>query len=62
MLFIETSVFTELVEEYLGDEGYQLLQAALILRPDQGALIQKSGGLRKLRWKAPGAGKREGSA
>jgi len=42
------------------DEQYRRLQIALILRPTQGAVIQGSGGLRKVRWAKPGAGKRGG--
>lgn len=33
---------------------------ALLLRPEQGPLIPSSGGLRKLRWKRRGGGKRGG--
>ena len=35
-----------------------MLQAVLMLRPDAGDLIRASGGLRKVRWNLPGAGKR----
>jgi hypothetical protein len=34
------------------------MQQALLVRPEAGNLIPGSGGLRKLRWKLPGAGKR----
>jgi hypothetical protein len=37
------------------------MQLALALRPQQGALIPGSGGLRKLRWPVPGRGKRGGA-
>jgi hypothetical protein len=60
MRFIETPVFTEEVREILRDDEYRALQLALILRPEQGRLIQGSGGLRKLRWGAKGQGKRSG--
>ena len=36
------------------------LQIALLLRPEQGPLIPRSGGLRKIRWAAAGRGKRGG--
>jgi len=36
------------------------LQLALALRPEIGALIQRSGGLRKIRWSRRGRGKRGG--
>ena len=41
-------------------EEYRQLQLALLFRPAQGALIQRSGGLRKMRWRRPGMGKRGG--
>ena len=44
----------------LDDEAYRLLQLALLQRPERGALIRNSGGLRKLRWPLPGRGKRGG--
>jgi mRNA-degrading endonuclease RelE of RelBE toxin-antitoxin system len=34
---------------------------ALVLRPEQGAIIRGSGGLRKLRWGLAGRGKRGGA-
>jgi hypothetical protein len=35
-----------------------MIQTELMLRPDVGSLIRGSGGLRKIRWKLPGIGKR----
>jgi mRNA-degrading endonuclease RelE of RelBE toxin-antitoxin system len=58
--FIETKLFTRLVMEYLTDDEYQELQILLIERPAAGDVIPKTGGVRKLRWKAPGRGKRGG--
>ena len=58
--FIETRLFTRLVLEYLSDEEYGSLQRALIKEPDAGPVIPGSGGVRKLRWAAPGRGKRGG--
>ena len=60
MRFIETSVFTAQVKELLKDDEYRALQSALLLRPEQGALIKGSGGLRKVRWGSKGSGKRGG--
>ena len=60
MLIIETSVFTRCVKELLSDDQYAELQAALVVRPDAGNLIPGSHGLRKLRWKIDGGGKRGG--
>ena len=58
--FIETRAFTKLVLEYLTDAGYAALQAALIGDPEAGPVIPGSGGVGKLRWAAPGRGKRGG--
>ena len=58
--FVETRLFTRLVEEYLTDDEYRELQASLIKCPEAGPVIAGSGGVRKLRWRAPGRGKRGG--
>ncbi len=60
MRFIETPVFTAELQALLNDDGYRELQLALLLRPDAGAIIPGSGGLRKLRWRRRGSGKRGG--
>ncbi len=60
MRFLETPVFTTAVTSLLSDEDYRQLQLALLIRPEQGALIRGSGGLRKVRWGAGGRGKRGG--
>lgn len=57
VLFVETPVFTGLVRKHLDDDHYRALQIALLLRPEQGALIAGSGGLRKIRWGREGEGK-----
>ena len=58
--FIETRLFTRLVQEYLGDDEYRELQKSLMDNPETGNVIAGSGGIRKLRWRAPGRGKRGG--
>ena len=60
MRFVETHVFTTALQRHLNDERYRQLQIALMLRPEQGPVISGSGGLRKVRWAAPGTGKRGG--
>jgi hypothetical protein len=55
--FIETKLFTRLVQEYLSDDEYSALQVALIAQPEAGDLIPGSGGVRKLRWRGSGRGK-----
>ena len=44
----------------MSDEEYRAVQAALMENPEAGAVIRGSGGVRKLRWAAPGRGKRGG--
>ena len=58
--FVETKLFTRLVQEYLSDDEYSKLQQALLADPEAGAVIRGSGGVRKLRWGASGRGKRGG--
>jgi mRNA-degrading endonuclease RelE of RelBE toxin-antitoxin system len=58
--FIETRLFTRLVREYLDDDEYRELQKVLMDNPETGNIIPGSGGLRKVRWRAPGRGKRGG--
>ena len=57
---LETPTFTKAVLRLLDEEGYLQLQIAIAERPDAGAIIARSGGLRKLRWARPGGGKRGG--
>lgn len=54
MRFVETTIFTKQVVGLVGDEEYRALQAALMIRPDLGALIRGSGGLRNVRWMVMG--------
>ena len=60
MRFVETPVFTRLIRDFLDDDRYRSLQMALLLRPQAGALIPGSGGLRKVRWGTGAKGKRSG--
>lgn len=60
MVFIESAVFTKQVQELLTDESYGQFQAFLAENPEAGAVIQDTGGLRKIRWAVPGGGKRGG--
>ena len=46
--------------EYFSDEAYLKLQGELIQDPGAGKVVRGSGGVRKLRWAAPGRGKRGG--
>ena len=58
--FIETGLFTRLVQEYLSDDEYFRLQSRLMRDPEASAVVRGSGGVRKLRWAAAGRGKRSG--
>src|SRR5262249_36509032 len=58
--FIITKVFTPLVQELLCDDEYHTLQRHLIESPDAGGVIPGSGGVRKIRWRTSGHGKRGG--
>lgn len=60
MVFIETPIFTKRVKELLADAEYRSLQEALLLRPEAGDVIPGDGGLRKIRWRVAGKGKRGG--
>jgi hypothetical protein len=51
--FVETRLFTRLVQQYLDDEEYRELQTVLMENPEAGLVIPGSGGIRK-RWRAPG--------
>lgn len=59
-MFVETRLFTRLIAEYLSDDEYLRLQEALIENPEAGKIIPGSGGIRKLRWRKEGRGKRGG--
>ena len=60
MIVIETIVFTRLIGQLMNDDQYRELQERLVENPAIGDLIQGSGGLRKIRWKLTGRGKRGG--
>ena len=58
--FIETRLFTRLVQDYLTEEDYARLQRELVKSPEAGSVIRGSGGVRKIRWAAAGRGKSGG--
>ena len=60
MTFYETDIFTEQIVDLIDDDSYAELQASLIVDPEVGDLVPRSKGLRKVRWRAPGRGKRGG--
>lgn len=59
--FIETPIFTRQIKQIATDDELKELQRELIESPDKGDLIQKTGGLRKIRM-ATGSQGKSGSA
>jgi mRNA-degrading endonuclease RelE of RelBE toxin-antitoxin system len=60
MTFYETDIFTEQIVALIDDESYSELQSVLLADPEAGDLMPRSRGLRKIRWRARGRGKRGG--
>ena len=60
MVFVESKLFTKLLPDYMDDDEYRLFQQTLLMRPEIGDLIQGTNGLRKVRWRIKGKGKRGG--
>lgn len=58
--FIESAVFERVLALYLDDDEYAELQQFMMERPEAGMVVPGSGGVRKLRWKRKGMGKRGG--
>ena len=44
----------------MAENEYRKLQSVLMSNPEIGDIVPGSGGVRKLRWRAPGRGKRGG--
>ena len=47
--FVETKLFTRLIDEYLSDDEYAALQLSLAVNPEAGDVIKGTGGVRKMR-------------
>ena len=58
--FIESAAFERVRPVYMDDDEYAELQQFMMENPTEGAVIPGSGGVRKLRWKRAGMGKRGG--
>ena len=58
---VETGVFRRFAEGLIGEDGIAALIDFLASRPEAGDLIEGTGGIRKLRWRIPGKGKRGGA-
>ena len=58
--FIESAAFERVRPLYLDDDEYAELQEFMIQNPEAGNIVSGSGGVRKLRWRREGVGKRGG--
>ena len=58
--FIESAAFDRVRPLYLDDGEYAELQEFMMQNPEAGNIVRGSGGVRKLRWRREGAGKRGG--
>jgi hypothetical protein len=56
LTFIETKLFTRVVQNYFTDDEYAALQNSIVANPEVGDVIRGSGGVRKLRWGLAGRG------
>ena len=59
-VFIGPAAFDGVRARYLDDDEYGELQQFMMQNPEAGAMVRGSGGVRKLRWRRDGAGKRGG--
>lgn len=61
-IFVEMPAFERHRKDYLDDDAFRKLQAAMMLNPETGDVIEGTGGLRKMRFADPrrGKGKRGG--
>ena len=59
-VFIESAAFVSVRPIYLDDDEYSELQQFMMQNPELGQVVPRSGGVRKLRWKRSGMGKRGG--
>ncbi|MEK7408929.1 MAG: transcriptional regulator [Acidobacteriota bacterium] len=58
--FIESAAFERVRAVYLDDDEYAELQQFMMCNPEAGRVVRGSGGVRKLRWRREGSGKRGG--
>lgn len=61
MVFVELTPFVAFRDAHWTDEEFTALQQFLVALPDAGSVIRGAGGLRKLRWRVRGRGKRGGT-
>jgi hypothetical protein len=58
--FVESNILERELSVYMDDDECAALQWFLMEHPEAGDVIGGAGGVRKLRWKRPGMGKRGG--
>ena len=58
--FIESAAFEKFLPYDLDDDEFGELQQFMMRQPAAGKVVPGSGGVRKLRWRCAGAGKRGG--
>jgi len=56
----ETPKFKDLVDDYFDEESFEVFKQYISQNPLDGALIQQSNGVRKIRWPSPYGGKSGG--
>ena len=61
MVFFEPTPFVRFREQHWTDDELRGLQRFLLVTPTASDVIRGTRGLRKLRWAAPGRGKRGGA-
>ena len=59
-VFIESTAFSRWRDQYFDDDEYAELQQFMMQNPEAGAIVRGTGGVRKLRWRREGSGKRGG--
>ena len=61
VVIVEFKAFTRAIKQLMDDDQYRELQEVLVKDPELGDLIKGTHGLRKVRWRLPGTGKRGGT-
>ena len=60
VMFVEAKPFTRKWPQYLTEDEFREFQDYLLENPDAGDVVKNTGGIRKIRWKVKGSGKRGG--
>ena len=57
MRFVETPIFTKVIDRLIDDEAYRGLQIALMLRPEQGPVMRGAVGFARCAGRGQAVGK-----